>query len=80
MKKWKINSDWELKGHLFAINEKKLFNYDTHDLEMHAYNCDRQINIYYRFFHIIEISEVNIILNYLWLHAVNLEIDWKEQA
>ena len=38
------------------------------------------MNIYCRFFHTIKISEVNIILNYLWLHAVNFRINWKKQA
>ena len=80
MKKWRINPDWELKGHSFIINGEKLFNYDIHDFEMHAYNHDKQINIYCEFFHIAEISGVDVILGYPWLHAVNSEIDWKEQA
>ena len=38
------------------------------------------MNIYCRFFYVIEISEVDIILNYFWLHAVNFEINWKKQV
>ena len=64
MKKWKINFDWELKGHPFAINEEKLFNYGIHNLEMHIYDCDRQINTYCRSFHTAKISGVDIILGY----------------
>ena len=37
------------------------------------------MNIYCRFFHTAEILKVNVILSYPWLHAVNSEIDWKEQ-
>ena len=80
MKKWRINPDWELKGHPFAINGEKLFNYGIHDLEMHVYNCDEWINAYCRSFHAAEISEVDVILDYPWLYAVNSEIDWKEQV
>ena len=80
MKKWKINSDWELKGHPFAINEEKLFDYGIHNLKMHAYDHNRQINIYCESFHAAEISEVDIILSYSWLHAVNSGINWKKQA
>ena len=47
---------------------------------MHIYNCDRWMNVYCRFFHITKISEIDIILNYLWLYAVNSEIDWKKQT
>ena len=80
IKKWKINPNWESKRHPFVINEEKLFNYDIYDLEMHMYNCNEWINIYCEFFYAVEISEVNVILNYPWLHAVNSEINWKEQA
>ena len=80
IKKWRINFDWEPKGHPFTINEEKLFDYGIYNLEMHAYNHDRQINIYCRFFHAAEISRVDIILGYPWLHAVNPGIDWKEQV
>ena len=37
------------------------------------------MNVYYEFFHTAEISEVNVILSYPWLHAVNPGINWKEQ-
>ena len=80
MKKWRINFNWKLKGHPFIINEEKLFNYNIYDFKMHVYNCDRQMNIYCKSFYITEISEINIILNYLWLHAVNSKINWKEQV
>ena len=80
MKKWRINFIKKLQRHLSAINEEKLFNYNIHDLEMYAYDCDRWMNTYCRFFHTAEISEVDIILSYPWLYAVNSGIDWKEQV
>ena len=75
MKKWGINFDWELKRHSSVINEKKLFNYSIYDLKMHIYNCDKWMNIYCRSFYAAEISKVNVILGYPWLHAVNSEIN-----
>ena len=80
MKEWRINSDWKLKKHPFIINEKKLFNYNIYDFKMHIYDCDEWMNIYCRFFYTAEISEVDVILSYPWLYAVNSEIDWKEQV
>ena len=65
MKKWRINSNWEPKGHPFAINEKKLFDYGIHDFKIHTYDCNRQINAYCRSFYAVKISEVDIILDYL---------------
>ena len=47
---------------------------------MHAYNCDEWMNAYCRFFYAAEISEVDVILNYPWLYAVNSGIDWKKQV
>ena len=38
------------------------------------------MSVYCKFFYTAEISEVDVILSYSWLHAVNPEIDWKEQA
>ena len=80
IKKWRINFNWELKGHPFVINGKKLFNYDIHDLKMHVYNHNRWMSAYCKFFHAAEIPGVDVILGYPWLHAVNPGIDWKEQA
>ena len=80
IKKWKINSVKKLQRHPSVINEKKLFDYSIHDFKIHAYDCDRWINVYCRFFHTAEIPGVDIILGYPWLHAVNSGIDWKEQA
>ena len=37
------------------------------------------MNIYCEFFYAAEISGVDVILGYPWLHAVNSGIDWKEQ-
>ena len=80
MKKWRINPVKELQGHPSAINGEKLFDYGIQDLEMHVYDCDGWMNAYCGFFHAAEISGVDIILGYPWLHAVNSGIDWKEQA
>ena len=80
IKKWRINFVKKLQRHSSVINEKKLFDYNIHNFKMHVYDCDRWMNIYCRFFHTIKISGVNVILGYPWLHTVNPEIDWKEQA
>ena len=80
MKKWRINSVKKSQRHPSIINEEKLFNYNIHNLKMHIYNHDKWMNVYYEFFYTAEILEVNVILSYSWLHAVNFEIDWKKQA
>ena len=38
------------------------------------------MSVYCRFFYAAKIPEVDIILGYPWLHTVNPEINWKEQA
>ena len=38
------------------------------------------MNVYCKFFYVIKISEISVILSYPWLHAINSRIDWKEQA
>ena len=80
MKKWRINFNWESKRHPFAINEKKLFDYNIYDFKIYMYDCNEQMNIYCRFFHIVKILKINIILSYSWLYAVNPEINWKKQV
>ena len=75
IKKWRINSVKRLQRYPSIINKEKLFNYDIHNFKMHIYDYNKQMNIYYRFFYTAEILEIDIILNYLWLHTVNSEID-----
>ena len=77
MKKWRINFDWELKGHPFVINGEKLFDYGIHDFKMHIYDYDEQINTYCESFPAAELPGLDVILGYPWLYDVNSEIDWK---